>query len=424
MSMSILLVFIIAILVIRFTVDLLADVLNVGRISEQLPGAFKGWYDAEKYSKSQQYLRDTTRFHILTDGFESGILVVFILIGGFNLLDRLVRAAEQGPIVTGLLYVGSLMLGAQLLGLPFAVYRTFVIEARYGFNRTTVRTFILDLVKGILLALILGGAILALVLWLFGAAGPYAWLWCWGSLALIQVVLLFIAPYVIMPIFNKFTPLEAGKLRDTVEKYARDQAFEMKGVYTMDGSRRSSKSNAFFTGFGKSRRIVLFDTLIQKHPVPELFAIVAHEMGHYKRRHILKAILRHICTLGLTLFLLSLCIKNRALFTAFSMENVSIYASLVFFGFLYTPISMALGLIEGAISRRHEYEADAYAIGSCGLPDAMVDGLKRLTVENLGNLQPHPFKVFLSYTHPPVLQRIAAIHAVASGRATNDETTS
>ena len=405
------LIIIIAILVARFAIDLVSDLLNLSRISETLPGEFREWYDEEKYQKSQRYLKETTRFGILTDTIEIVVMLVFIAVGGFNLLDRLVRAAGQGSIVTGLLFVFVLMAGSQLIGLPFSIYSTFVIEERYGFNRTTVRTFILDLLKGVLLSLVLGVPVLALVLWFFEATGTLAWLWCWGAMTVIQIVMLFIAPYVIMPLFNKFTPLEEGELRAVIEQYAKEQSFSMRGVFTMDGSRRSAKSNAFFTGFGRSRRIVLFDTLIQAHPVPELLAIIAHEMGHYKRHHIPKAILRGVATMGLTFFLMSLCLKNPTLFAAFGMEHISIYASLVFFGFLYTPVSLALGILGNVVSRRHECEADAFAVQTVGDSDAMADALKRLTVKNLGNLLPHPFTVALSYSHPPVLARIEAIRA-------------
>ncbi len=407
--MSPLLIIIVLILVLRFVVDLVADLLNMNRISEDLPDEFTEWYDPEQYTKSQRYLRETTRFGILTDTLQISVTLVFILAGGFNGLDRLVRIADQGPIATGLFFMGALLAAGQLLGLPFSIYSTFVIEEQYGFNRTTRRTFILDLLKGVALSLVLGAPILALILWFFGTAGSAAWLLCWGAVTAIQIVLLFVAPYIIMPLFNKFSPLEEGDLRTTVETYAQEQAFTMRGVYTMDGSRRSAKSNAFFTGFGKSRRIVLFDTLIKAHPVPELLAIIAHEMGHYKKRHILKAIGRGIATMGLTFFLLSRCIENQHLFDAFSMQHFSIYASLVFFGFLYTPISMVLGFIEALISRRHEYEADAFAVETVGTSSALIDGLKRLTVENLGNLTPHPFKVWLNYSHPPILERIRAI---------------
>lgn len=411
--MNIYLIVIIAILIIRYTVDLVVDLFNLKAISEKLPSEFDDWYDNQKYSESQRYLRETTRFGIITDTINTTAILVFILVGGFNLIDgwaRTIGGHGQNEIITGLLFIAILMVVSQILALPFSIYSTFVIEERYGFNRTTVKTFILDMFKGILLAILIGGPMLALVLALFAKTGSFAWLWCWGAVTVIQIILMFIAPYVIMPLFNKFIPLEDGDLRQTVENYARQQNFAMRGIFTMDGSKRSSKSNAFFTGFGKSRRIVLFDTLIEKHPVKELLAIIAHEMGHYKKHHILKMIVQSIAIMGMTFFLMSLCIGNQPLFDAFKMSNPpTIYAALVFFGFLYTPISMALGIIGSAISRRHEYEADAYAVETVGETEPMVNGLKRLTVENLGNLTPHPLKVFLNYSHPPVLDRIKAI---------------
>jgi len=403
---------IVAILIIRFAVDLVVDLLNLGMVSEKLPAEFAEWYDDEKYSKSQRYLRETTRFGIITDTISTVATLIFITLGGFNFVDSLARdicGAEQSDIIIGLLFMAILMAASQIISLPFTLYSTFVIEERYGFNRTTLRTFVLDMLKGILLTIVLGGPILALILALFEKAGSLAWLWCWVAVTIIQIFMMFIAPYVIMPLFNKFTPLEEGELRETVENYAKKQNFAMRGIFTMDGSKRSSKSNAFFTGFGKSRRIVLFDTLIEKHEVSELLAIIAHEMGHYKRHHIFKMIVQSIAIMGLTFFLMSRCMKNQPLFDAFGMENISIYAALVFFGFLYTPVSMALGLIGSAISRRHEYEADAFAVETVGESEPMIDGLKRLTVENLGNLTPHPLKVILNYSHPPVLDRIKAI---------------
>ena len=410
------LIIIIAIIVGRFAIDLIVDILNLGCISEKLPPEFEGWYDEEKYSKSQRYLKENTGFGIFSDTFNTIITLIFIIAGGFNYVDRIARSihgTENGTIITGLLFMAILMAGSQIISLPLTLYSTFVIEERYGFNRTTVRTFVLDMAKGILLAVILGGPILALILFLFEKAGSSAWLWCWGAVAIIQIIMMFIAPYVIMPLFNKFTPLEDGELRQTVENYAKEQNFAMRGLFTMDGSKRSAKSNAFFTGFGRSRRIVLFDTLIEAHTVPELLAIIAHEMGHYKRHHILKAIIQGIAIMGLTFFLMSLCFGNEQLFAAFKMEHISIYAALVFFGFLYTPVSMTLGVIGSAISRRHEYEADAFAVETTKDSASMIDGLKRLSVKNLDNLTPHPLKVFLNYSHPTVLDRIKAIRKTA-----------
>jgi len=415
--MNIYLIVIVGAMIVRYLVSLVADILNLSSISPDLPQEFDGWYDNAKYAKSQQYLRDTTRFGILQDSFSTIFMLGFVLAGGFNFADKIARNAfgsGHGDIVNGLFFMGLLMFGSQILSLPFSWYSTFVIEERYGFNRTSYKTFFVDIIKGWALILVLGAPLLALVLFLFEKTGNLAWLWCWGSVTLIQILMMFVAPYIIMPLFNKFSPLEDGELRSAVEDYARKQSFAMRGVFTMDGSKRSSRSNAFFTGFGSSRRIVLFDTLIQKHSVPELLAIVAHEMGHYKLHHIRKMILQSIAVMGLSFFLMSLCIGNTKLFEAFGMEHVSIYAALVFFGFLYTPVSMLLGIVSNAVSRKHEFEADAFAVRTIDDKSAMIDGLKRLTVENLGNLKPHPFEVLLNYSHPPILQRIAAINQKTS----------
>ena len=416
--MNTLLIIIITILVARYLLDVAVDILNLRHIEEKLPAEFEDWYNAGKYLKSQRYLRETTRFGIISDTFSTAVTLAFVLAGGFNFFDRIARhlAGDNHEIIAGLFFIGLLSAASFSISLPFSVYRTFVIEERYGFNKTTPKTFVTDIIKGVLLTVIIGAPVLALVLWLFNIAGSTAWLWCWGAITVIQIFLMFLAPYVIMPLFNKFTPLEEGELRSAVEDYVARQNFAMRGIFTMDGSKRSSKSNAFFTGFGSSRRIVLFDTLIEAHPVPELLAIIAHEMGHYKHRHILKAILRGIFITGLTFFLMSLCIGNRMLFDAFRMEHMSVYAALVFFGFLYTPLSIILNVIANIISRRHEYEADAYAVETTGNAGAMIDSLKRLTVKNLGNLSPHPLNVFLNYSHPPTLERIRAILRIgASG---------
>ncbi len=412
--MNIYLVVILAVLVGSYLFELLADWLNVKNLKETLPEEFKGYYDDEKYRKSQRYLKDNIRFGITQNTVQLAVTLAMILLGGFNLVDTWARSPGWGMIPTGLLFVGILLFGSQTLSLPFSIYDTFVIEERYGFNKTTPKTFVLDLVKSWILMIILGGAVFSGVLWFFDTAGSLAWLYCWAALFAFQVVLIFVAPYIIMPLFNKFDPLEDGELKDAIETYARDQKFKMKGVFKMDGSRRSAKSNAFFTGFGKSRRIVLFDTLIEKHSVAELLSIVAHEMGHYKKKHIPLAIVRSALKTGLMFFLLSLFINNRDLFDAFQMEHGSIYASLLFFGFLYAPLSLLLSIAENAISRKCEYQADAYAVETSQDRDAMISALKKLSVDNLSNLTPHPLTVFVSYGHPPVLERIRAIRAHAA----------
>ena len=413
MPVNLYLVAILAILVGHYLLEWIVESLNLGSASPALPQEFAGFYDAERYRKSQDYLKENTYFDLLTSGISTAALLIFIMLGGFNCLDRFGRSFGFGEIRTGLIFAGSLLLLAELLRLPASAYHTFIIEEKYGFNKTTPRTFVLDTLKSWLLAGLVGGAILAGILWFFGRFGTLAWLYSWGAVTGLQIFLLFLAPVVIMPLFNKFVPLEEGELKKAIENYVRQQDFKMKGLFRMDGSKRSTKSNAFFTGFGRFRRIVLFDTLIARHSVDELVAVLAHEMGHYKKKHILKQVLISTLNLGLMLFILSLFINNRQLFLAFGMEKTSIYASLFFFGILYTPISTVVSIAGNILSRKYEYESDAYAVTTLGKPDAMISALKKLSVDNLSNLTPHRLKVFLEYSHPPVLERIKAIGQLA-----------
>lgn len=408
------LVIILAILIGNYVLDLVVEWLNLRHLDPDLPQEFVGYYDEEKYRESQSYLRDHTRFEIRIDTLVLPITLIFILAGGFNFVDRLARSADMGPILTGLIFAGVLVLASQVLQLPAAAYRTFVIEERYGFNRTTVRTFIMDRVKGLIIGGLLGGAVFSVILWFFAWADNLAWLYCWGAVTLIQLVVTFVAPVLIMPLFNKYEPLEDGELKHSIESYAAAQRFRMKGLFSMDGSRRSSKSNAFFTGFGRFRRIVLYDTLIKNHDVEELTAVVAHEMGHYKRHHIAKFMLVSVMTSGLMFYLLSFFIQNEGLFAAFRMEQTSIYASLIFFGFLYAPIASLIGIATNATSRRYEFEADRYVVETYGRRDSFITALKKLSVDNLSNLTPHDLKVMLYYSHPPVLRRITAIRRLAT----------
>ncbi len=411
--MNIYLIIILAALVTNYALSAAADWLNLGNISEELPEEFRDFYDGERYGKSQRYLRETTLFGLAHDTFQLILLVAFMLAGGFNFIDSIARSTGRGPMVTGLVFAGIIVLGTQVIDLPFSAWSTFVIEEKFGFNRTTVRTFILDRIKGLALTAVIGGLIFAGIIWFFQTAGSAAWIYCWIALSIFQIMLLYVAPVLIMPIFNKFEPLEDGDLKKSIMDYAQRENFKMKGVFKMDGSKRSTKSNAFFSGFGKFKRIVLFDVLIKRHTVEELTAIIAHEMGHYKLRHIQKSIVRSILMAGFTFWLLSLFIGNQGLFEAFRMEHVSIYASLFFFGFLYAPIGMVTGVVDNIISRRYEFEADRYAVRSYGHPEALISALKKLSRDNLSNLTPHPFTVFLEYSHPPVLERIRAIRKAA-----------
>lgn len=407
------LLIILIIIVGDYLLDFIVETLNVKHVKTELPKEFEDYYDAEKYKKAQDYLKETTRFGIITATITTPITLAFILIGGFNYVDQIARGFQLSPIPTGLIFAGILMFASQILSIPFSVYSTFVIEEKYGFNLTTVKTFILDILKSWLLIAIIGGIVFSIILWFFAKAGDLAWIYCWLVVVLVQLVLTFIAPVVIMPLFNKFFPLDDSELKTAIENYAKSQKFKLKGVFTMDASKRSSKSNAFFTGFGRFRRIVLFDTLIKKHTVDELVSVLAHEMGHYKKKHILKSILLSIITTGLMFFILSLFINNEGLFSAFKMAHTSIYASLFFFAFLYTPINLVISIFSKILSRKHEYEADLYASTTYGKSESMISALKKLTVDNLSNLTPHPLNVFLNYSHPPVLERIQAMRKMS-----------
>ncbi len=404
--MNFYLVFILAILITDALLGLVVRRLNAEAASAGLPEEFRDVYDAERYARSQEYLRANARFGTLVDLLWTPAIAAFILAGGFGHLDRLARAPGWGPIPTGLVFAGVLALAASLLSIPFSAWRTFVLEERFGFNRTKLKTFVLDIFKGWLLGGLIGGAVLSVVIWLFATAGPWAWLLVWAAVSAFQVFVAFIAPVLLMPLFYKFEPLEQGELRDSIEAFARAWDFQVQGIYTVDGSRRSDKANAFFTGFGRSRRIALFDTLIEKHPPDEIVAVLAHEVGHYKHRHVLMGLGVSILTLGLLCFLFSLFLENRGLFDAFGVENFSVHAGLVFFAFLFEPISMALGIAGNALSRRNERQADAFAARTTENPDSLASALKRLSADTLANLTPHPLAVFLHYGHPPVLERV------------------
>ena len=400
---------ILAALVLDFVLRLVANLLNLKALKLELPPALEGVYRSEDYRNSQEYTRAATRLHLAVSTFGLLLLLCFWFAGGFNHLDQIVRSWGFVPIVNGLLYIGILLIAYALLMLPFSIYATFVIEERFGFNRTTPSTFFLDRVKGLALAALLGIPLLAGILSLFEYSGPYAWLYCWIMITIFSLAIQFVAPTWIMPLFNKFTPMESGELKEAIVKYASSVNFPIKNVFVMDGSKRSSKSNAFFIGFGRNKRIVLFDTLIQKHTIPELVAMLAHEIGHYKKKHILQGMAISILHTALILFLLSVLLGSPGLYEAFYMQQQSIYTGIVFFGLLYTPIELLLSIVMQTVSRKNEYEADRFAAETIDEPRNLVDALKKLSATNLSNLTPHPFYVFLNYSHPPLLQRVQAI---------------
>lgn len=409
--MNIFAVIILTALVVDYVLNLVADIYNLKALDKELPDEFSDIYDEETYNKSQAYTKERTKFGLFTSTFNLAVLLVFWFSGGFNWLDQLVRSWELGLIWTGLAYIGMLILAKTILSLPFSIYSTFVIEEKYGFNKTTPKTFVLDMVKGLALGILLGGPLLAGVLAFFTFVEQYAWLYAWGAVTVFTLVVQFIAPRWIMPLFNEFKSLEDNDLRDKIREYAHKVDFELEGVYVMDGSKRSSKSNAFFTGFGKNKRIALFDTLIENHTNDELVAVLAHEIGHYKKKHIFKNMMISVVQTGIMFFLLSVFLSSQGLYDAFYMEQASVYAGLIFFGMLYAPVDMIVSMAMQVLSRKYEFEADEFAAKTYS-KEPMISALKKLSKDNLSNLTPHPFYVFLNYSHPPVLQRIKAIRNI------------
>ena len=379
-------------------------------MDSNLPDEFVGFYDEEKYKKSQEYTTDNTHFGFIVSTFNIVIILLFILYGGFNWIDQYIRGFNfESDIVMGIVYFFTLFLMKDIISIPFSIYSTFIIEEKYGFNKITPKLFLLDKLKGILLALIIGSALIGVILYVFEVYGAGAWKYAWGVMTFFIIVMPPVYINWIAPLFNKFTPMEAGDLRDDIEKYAQNVKFPLREIFVMDGSKRSSHSNAYFIGFGKNKRIVLFDTLMEKHSNEEILAILAHEVGHYKKKHIFINLGMSILLTGIMLFLLSFFINNRGLFDAFQMTHISNYAGIIFFSILYSPINLALGIMMNMISRRNEYEADAYSKETIGSGDSLILGLKNLTTTNLGNLTPHKLTVWMNYSHPPVLHRIRAL---------------
>ncbi|MCG8620046.1 MAG: M48 family metallopeptidase [Desulfobacterales bacterium] len=389
--------------------NLLADFLNIGNLSPALPRSFSDVYDADRYTQSQHYLKETTRFGVITSTVDLVVLLVFWFSGAFGFMDQFIRGLGFGPVISGLCFIGTLAGLKFLISLPFSIYSTFIIEARFGFNKTTPRLFVLDTIKAIILGTVLGATLLSAILWFFNSAGNLAWLYCWIATTVILIVVQYIVPTWIMPLFNKFTPLEEGTLKEALFSYARSIDFPLSQIFVMDGSKRSAKANAFFTGFGNNRRIVLFDTLIQALDTRELVAVLAHEMGHFKKKHIRNRLILGITQMGIIFYLLSLCISQESLFTAFSVTTPSVYAGLVFFSLLFSPVDMLISVALQKLSRNDEYEADRFAADTTGTPSALISALKKLSAQNLSNLTPHPFYVFLNYSHPPTLERMYAL---------------
>ncbi len=396
---------IIAIIIINFIIDKVLDALNAKHFNDQLPEDLQDVYDDTEYKKSQNYKSTKYKFGVLTSTFSIILTLAFLLLDGFEFVDNIARSYSTNPIIIALIFFGIIMIASDILTTPFSYYSTFVIEEKFGFNKTTKKTFVLDKIKGWLMSIILGGGILALIIWFYNATGKHFWLYAWGLVAFFSIFMNMFYSKLIVPLFNKQTPLEEGDLRDKISAYAKTVGFKLDKIFVIDGSKRSTKANAYFSGFGSEKRVTLYDTLINDLEDEEIVAVLAHEVGHYKKKHIIFNLVTSILLTGLTLYILSLFISNPMLSQALGVETASFHVGLIAFMLLYSPISEVTGLIMNVFSRKFEYQADNYAKNTYkGEP--LITSLKKLSKNSLSNLTPHPAYVFMHYSHPTLLERI------------------
>jgi len=398
-----------AALLAAFLLNVAADRLNLAASRGAVPPELEGIYDEQRYRASQRYLQARTQFGWWREGTGLFFLILFWVGGGFAALDRWVRSLGEGSIASGLIYIGVLVLLRAVLSLPFSVYATFALERRFGFNRTSWATFVADRAKSAVLSFALGLPLLAGVLTLFEHAGQWAWLWAWAGVSAFALTVQYLAPRWILPLFNTYTPLAEGPLRSAILALAASVDFPLQQVFVIDGSRRSTKSNAFFTGFGANRRVALFDTLVAAHPIAQIVAVLAHEIGHYRRRHIVQGAVLSILQAGLVFFLFSVALSRPEFSEAFGVRDASTYTGLACLAVVYAPLDLVIGALTAAISRRNEYQADRFAVGATRDGQALIEALRALSAHNLANLTPHPLYVALNYSHPPLRERFAAI---------------
>ena len=397
-------------IIIEYLFSSISSILDIKNITPTIPSDFKKAYDQEKYILSQDYLKARTRFGLFSSTFSLILIMIVIHSDIFGLLDQFVRGQSDSYILQGLLFIGIIYFFQDIVSLPFSIYHTFVIEERFGFNKTTLNLFIIDKIKGYAIFIVLGSIVIIPILYFFHVYGDIGWLIAWSILTAFMIAVQPLFVHVIAPMFNKFTPLEEGELRSAIEKYTSKVNFPLARIDIMDGSKRSAHSNAYFTGFGKSRRIAIFDTLVEKHSTNEIVSVVAHEVGHYKLKHVFQGTILGIIETGIMLFAFNLIMNDISLFQVFGVSQLSVHAGIVFFSMLYAPVSMFTSIVTTAISRKNEYEADKYSYDTTNNREALVSMLIGLSANNLSHLTPHPLKVFLSYSHPPVIDRIKAVN--------------
>ena len=395
----------IAILIINFIIDKILDYLNTKHFDDAIPAELRDVYQKEEYEKSQAYKKTNAKFSNLTSLFSLLLTLAFFFFDGFQFVDELARGYSTNTIIIALIFFGIIIIGSDIINTPFSYYKTFVIEEKFGFNKTTRKTFIIDKIKGLLMTALIGGGILALIIWFYQFAGASFWIYAWALVAVFSLFMNMFYAKLIVPLFNKQTPLEEGILKTAIEKYATKVGFTLKNIFVIDGSKRSTKANAYFSGFGSQKRITLYDTLINDLETDEIVAVLAHEVGHYKRKHIVFNLFSSILLTGFTFWLLSLFVSLPIFSEALGVSIPSFHIGLIVFGILYSPISEITGLLMNILSRKFEYQADNYAKETFAA-QPLITSLKKLSKNSLSNLTPHPAYVFMNYSHPTLLQRV------------------
>lgn len=401
-------ILIIVILSADFVIERLLSLLNIRHSKLPLPQILSDIYDTEKYQKQQEYFRTNTRFGLITSSFSFIVILIMLILGGFGWLDGVVSGKIDNIILQSLLFFGILFIINDFISIPFEWYDTFVIEQRFGFNKTTPKTFILDKLKGYLLTIIIGGLLLSAIIFIYQQTPEYFWLIAWGVITAFSLFMSMFYSELIVPLFNKQTPLPEGELRTEIEKFAHKSGFKLKNIYQIDGSKRSTKANAYFSGLGPKKRIVLYDTLMDKLSTQEIVAVLAHEVGHYKHKHTLKSMLVSLPASLLMFYLLGLFLNSDTLAQSLGGTNAIFHLNIIVFGILYSPVSLIIDLGGNILSRKFEYQADNFA-NKYGFGDELIAGLKKLSATSLSNLMPHPLNVFLHYSHPTLYQRIKNI---------------
>ncbi|TAH27740.1 MAG: M48 family peptidase [Cytophagales bacterium] len=405
LTSQLLFIIIIFLVAFDFLLDQTMDYLNLTYQKEQLPDELKGIYDDEQFKKSQEYHKVNAKFDFIQSSFSFIATLIMLFSGGFGLLNEWLSPLISNNIIMALAYFGILFLASDIISLPFSIYKTFVIEEKFGFNKTSPKTYVLDKIKGYALAIVIGGILLYFLLWLILGIGENFWFYFWVVAGIFILLVNMFYTSVIMPLFNKLKPLENGSLKTAIETYSKKINFPLDNIFVLDGSKRSAKANAFFSGMGSKKKIVLYDTLINNHSEEELVAVLAHEVGHYKKKHIIWGYTLSILQIGFMLFILSKLIFNQEISKAFGANDLVVHINLIAFGILFSPLSHLIGIAMNYFSRKNEYEADEYAATTYGA-QPLQEALKKLSANNLSNLTPHPAYVFFHYSHPPMLARL------------------